>query len=250
MRKYLLLAVCAGGMAIAAPVCTTNTNVLSTVNGQPYSCEVNGLTFSDFSLTTSGNVDYSPIMDITGFGINSFGEVYLTFNPNMSVKAGSTTPPGGSAPVANHLDAYFYFTVTASQSIGGITGIDLGNTGVNTAITETACSSPINRASNGCGANTIGQLAAVNTGSTFSDSHVFMTFTKSASPIYIFKDIDLVATATQGAALSSFSQSFAIPGGKAGPGGEEVPEPDTFLTLGGGLILSALVLRRKLRTTA
>jgi len=208
-----------------------------------YSCTYQGLTFSNFTMTNvSGNQasTYTPDVEITNAGINSQGEVYLNFNPNMAI-SGTTSGP-------NHtLDAYFMFTVTSAD---GITGIDLGNSGSNTTITERVCATPFN-AQGGCAPpGVIGTLIAANIGQNQAPSHVAMGFgnpaySSAVSPIYVWKDINLISQGTDGAGISLFSQSFMPGEGSGGPGGGPVPEPMTFLSVGAGLIAVALYTKRR-----
>jgi len=240
MRKLLLLSACSIACSFGAAICgSDNANIVGVAN---YSCTYQGLTFSNFAMTVSGNQasTYTPDVEVTGTGVNSFGEVYLNFNPNMAI-SGTASGPN------NTLDAYFYFTVTAAN---GITGIDLGNSGINTTITERVCATAFD-GQNGCAPpGVIGTLIAANVGQNQAPSHVAMGFgnpqySSSVSPIYVWKDINLISQGADGAGISLFSQSFMPGGGSGGPGGGPVPEPLTFLSVGGGLIAVVLYTKRK-----
>jgi len=196
-----------------------------------------------YHISGSGASTYTPDIRVTGAGTNGSGELFLNFNPNMAI-------PGSSTSTNNTLDAYFYFTVTADT--GGITGIDLGNSGFNTTITERVCRTAFD-AQNGCAPpGVIGTLISANVGQNQAPSHVAMGFgspaySTSVNPLYVWKDINLISQGLDGAAISAFSQSFMTSGGSGGPGGGpgSVPEPYTFLSVGGGLIAVALYTKRK-----
>ena len=148
--------------------------------------------------------------------------VVLNFNPNMYASAGTVQ------------DLHFYFQVT-----GGITGIDLAVGGTNSAITETACSTPIDRAGgNNCTGGVNSQLAVLTNFSGNSTVATMFAGGMSTSPVYVFKDLMADGRRSNtGAELTSFSQSFHT---------SAVPEPLSMSLMGSGLI-GLVVVRRRIR---
>ncbi len=181
-----------------------------------------GLTFSHFEVVDAGTVLPATMNLVSAQHDAAANVVYLNFNPNLFAFPGTTE------------DMHFYFQVT-----GGITGIDLGVGGINSAITERACSSPINRnGGNTCIGGLTNQLAAIN---NFSGNAPVETTFDLSSTVYIYKDIltDGRRSLT-GADLTSFSQSFHT---------SPVPEPMSMILTGAGLAGLGL-LRKKYGKTA
>jgi hypothetical protein len=171
-------------LASAAPLCVDvdglgdpTSNVL--VNN--FSCEIGGLTFSNFSAVGSTRIDLMVAQE-AGSAIN------LTFNPFLTGQDGAD-------------DVYFYFQVT-----GGVIGVDLTNGGSSgTSIFERVCSTPIT-VGDVCTGGIGNQLATLTaTGGGSDDTY----FQQGASTIYIYKDILVQAGETEH--LSSFTQSFHVP---------------------------------------
>jgi hypothetical protein len=205
MRRISFLAVLllAGVAAVsAAPLCTGvyGTNVLT----PGFSCELGGLTFSNFSASQIG-LGTDPIIaisaGITGHETGVSGStVQLYFQTNFNLV------------LDQFRDISFAYTVT-----GGVIGVDgwMGGAGTR-SIAETVYSDSGHN-------NVVGVLNL--TGSSPSGEALL---SGSASEIYIVKDITLGT----GATMSEFTQSF------------ETPEPLTFGLIGSGLVLLGLLRRR------
>jgi hypothetical protein len=163
--------------AVAAPVCGGSQNVLSA----GFTCEFDGLLFSNFSVVNAGNVP-NPSMNLVSAN-SSGGYVNLNFNPSLAAQSGA-------------VDVWFYFTVT-----GGINGIDLTVAGINGSINDFACATPF--VSNVCESGDLASMI-VFSGNSQAESFPNDVF---QSPVYIYKNI-LVQGPGE---LSSFTQSFHIP---------------------------------------
>jgi hypothetical protein len=179
MKRLLLsltIALISAAALSAAPLCTdlTGSNVIT----GGFTCELGGLTFSNFSATGTAPIT---LMQATLVG----STVYLTFNPF----------------VVGVDDRYFYMQVD-----GNIGGVDLTNGGNSaTSIFERVCATPIGMA-NICTGGEVNQIAELNAAGGGSDEVMFQG--DGYSTIYIYKDI---LSGTDGH-LSSFTQSFhAVP---------------------------------------
>jgi len=163
--------------AVAAPVCGGSQNVLSA----GFTCEFDGLLFSNFSVVNAGNVP-NPSMNLVSANSNG-GYVNLNFNPSLAAQSGA-------------VDVWFYFTVT-----GGINGIDLTLAGINGSLNDFACATPF--------VNNVCQSGALASLVVFSGNSAAASFPNDVfqSPVYIYKNI-LVQGPGE---LSSFTQSFHIP---------------------------------------
>jgi len=212
MRRLLLFVLMLGllGATIASAATTCPTLGSGPVTVTPgYSCEVNGLVFSNFTVipATAGTA-----ANVTLVYASVVGDyVNLYFNPSLTASAGSSS------------DIWFYFTVS-----GGVNGIDLSVSGTNATITEYACGSPVT-AGNICPAGTeLAKFTAQSGGSAYAA----FPGGEFAENVYIYKNILVQGGVTAPGELSSFSQSFHI------------PEPFTFVLMGSGLLAIGLVRRR------
>jgi hypothetical protein len=184
-----------------------------------FSCEFQGLLFSNFSATDAGGVGTPSMILVSAALVGS--EVTLNFNPNLSVVGGSS---GASK------DLYFYYQIS-----GGIFGIDLAVGGTGASIDERACSTAIDtNAGNTCTGGVGNQLGTLSVVSGNADRMLFSPLAP-VSPVYVFKDILVQAPANGTAHLSTFSQSYAI------------PEPVTMALFGSGLLVLGLVRRFRRR---
>lgn len=198
---------CPGG---PPPAFTVDTFPTSGPSSFSFSCA--GLTFSQFEIIpASGNLTTAQL-DLTA-AYNDSGDVILTFNPNL-VNSSTTA----------FVDLYMYYKVT-----GLTNAIDLSVSGQNAAVTETACSTAIDRVNgNICTSGLMAQLAVVTNFSGYARKDVTFPNGAYTNPVYIFKDISV----GPGGALSSFSQSHH----------GAVPEPGTWALVVAGL--AAVGIRR------
>jgi PEP-CTERM motif len=205
------------GVASAAPLpmCSSGT---SDVTANNFSCTLDGLTFSNFTVSITGDLDPTQVGLSSNTTAVSGDEVNLgfQFNDNFSNSPADTG------------DLMITYEVT-----GAITGVDNNIQGVGTGtitVLETVCSvalvdsdcptSPTN--------DVLGTLT--NTSTNGSDATSSTTFS-AASPVFIKKDISF-----NGAATSEFTNSQLV---------GQVPEPMTLSLMGAGLLGLGFFGRRR-----
>ncbi len=213
--KNLILAVAVGlvlivGTASATPVCTLGANVLSL----PDPCEFGGLIFSDWGVfpagLTSADVFFGPGSFVAG------GTVYVQFQVVHS-----------PSPVLSFADILLHYAVS-----GLLMGVDifLGSHDPPVAIIENVCAVPFSPPK--IGACPPGNLAAytVSSGNPFAQA-----FFAPQQKIYIKKDIQILGSSANPAAISDFVNSH------------HVPEPVTLSLTGLGLLAAGWLGRRRVR---
>src|SRR4051794_11142639 len=179
-KIFLVLGLLTAAILSAAPVnCAAPPPPAQTVDTFPpagtsgYSFACGGLTFSNFEVVDAGTTLPATMNLVSATRDSSTNMVVLNFNPNMYASAGTVQ------------DLHFYFQVT-----GGISGIDLAVGGTNSAITETACSTPIDHAGgNNCTGGVNSQLAVLTNFSGNSTVATMFAGGMSTSPVYVFKDL-------------------------------------------------------------
>lgn len=197
------------------PALTVDTYPTSGSSSFSYSCA--GMTFSNFEVVpASGNLTFGQI-DLTA-AYQDDGEVILTFNPNLQ------NPSFNMA-----VDLYMYYMVTGSN----LSGIDLAVRGSNSAITESACSSGIDRVNgNICVGGKLGELAVITNFS--GEARADMMFPNPVNSYWVFKDINVGPRGE----LTSFSQSHHS---------SPIPEPGTWALISSALPAIWFVRRKRAR---
>lgn len=209
---FLAFAIPASASPIVCPGTPLTVDTFLPAGPSSVSFACGGLTFSNFEVVlASGNLAVGQVDLVTAS--NNNGDVVLGFNPNLINATGT-----------GFVDLWFFYEVT-----GATNGIDLTVRGQNATVTETACSTPIDRVNgNICTSGLLAQLAVVTNSSGVGRKDV--AFPSVSGQTYIFKDINV----GPGGDLTSFSESHA-----------SVPEPATLPLIGGALLGLAALLRRK-----
>ena len=220
MRKVLLslmIGLVATALVSAAPLCTDPSIIGVNLIGSGLSCELGGLTFTNFGASMTGPGAPAQIFLATGTGTDPWqtqtgvfgGIVNLFFQTNFN-----------QFPSAFR-DILFSFDITNAS---GIVGIDAWMGGAGTRnITETAC------ADDGCLTHYAELLI------TQDNVQGYEALSGSASTLYIQKNISLFGADGSPATMSEFSQSF------------HTPEPMTFVLIGTGLLGLGVLGRRRAR---
>ena len=220
MNKLLLLAFAISWAAPASQVCAGVSNITSTTE-----CTLGNLTFSNFV------VDQAPapivLMDAAKDPAGHQGEVVLDLNPQTWAPAGAFSS--------------YWFTF---QVAGGVQGMNLSVGGTNAMVTSQACPTPIN-VGGGCsgGGTVLGQLTGTSGQNTQNVKF------SSTNPIYVATNVN-VGNMIHTSELTSLSMSFSYGNGSGSGGGGQVPEPDSTILLGSGLIVTALLLKKHARRSS
>jgi|SRR5579864_2479741 len=217
--------------ATAAPTCSPSAT-LDTYLASNFSCSLDNLLFSNFGYTpnaipTGVNI---PANGITVTTITTTGDEGFQFSSGWAVR----TQSDGSSSFQDSLITFTVSTVDHSASLtdlslsfnGDFTGT--GSTGVN----EHYCpGGPVNGCPGGSGVRQV-----TNPPPVLEDQ---VTFTSPVSTLGISKDINVTSGTAGTARISQVVNQFS---------NGAVPEPGTYMLLGGGLLGLGLMRKKSKRS--
>jgi PEP-CTERM motif len=242
MRKQLLF-VCPllliGTALWGAPTCTTAS--LSVYDASGFNCSLGGIMFSNFSFSntspppTAAQVTVVPTTD-------SAGDVTLQFDGAFSAGAGES------------LSAAISYLASASSAI--MTGESLAMTGFGQSgngsvdIGESVCLGGAYSSTGQCGGSGVDSISVYDYSATDMRTFDSVSFSPAQSEIDVVKNIAINGGTTGTNASATVSEVFnttMTSGGGGGTGGGPVPEPNTMVMMGSGLLVAALAWRRRCR---
>lgn len=227
----------------AAPVCVSGSLASYEALGAG-GCSIGGVTFDGFAFSETGS-QQPPInaSDVLVQPITGSSDTGLSFQGAFGAGAGM------------NLDALISFMVSAAP--GSITGDSLSMVGAQTGggnaqVVETLCANGSFGANGSCTGTGAFEPQALNVFAGTGGQKLFdsETFASAASSLDVVKNIIVqggTANSASSAGISLVINTVPTPGGSGGPGGSQIPEPDTLITLGSGLVLTALLLRKRVR---
>lgn len=225
-----------------APMCMSSA-ALSVYDAAGFSCSFGGLTFSNFSWASSGNIA-PPLTD---------ADVMVSTYADITGGLGLSFNAGFSAASGYNLDFLIRYQITPDTT--PITSNTLQIQGAGQAgngslrVTETMCINGTNGPLGPCNGITPTPLDVfVNSGgfSLFDTA----TFSGTVNVLDVVKDISVQGgSGPADASVSAVINTNGSDGGGGGPGGEPVPEPGPMAMIGSGLGLTALLIRRRRRVT-
>jgi len=211
---------------------------MSVYDASGFSCTLGGITFSNFGFSntnpppTDSQVTVKPLTD-------SAGDVTLEFDGAFSVGAGQS------------MSVDISYTAMAASAI--MTGEALAMTGFGQSgngsvdIGESICKGGTYSMGQ-CSSGNVASISVYDFSSTNMRTFDSVSFSPAMSEISVVKNIALVGGTTGTNASATVSEVFNTTntnGGGGGPGGGTVPEPDTMVMMGSGLLVSALAWRRR-----
>jgi hypothetical protein len=195
-------------------------------------CTIDGVTFSDFTFSSSGST--APLPAASGIAVipdTNTSDPGLEFTGPFAAAAGTD------------LDALIGFTISAAS----ITSETLAMQGYGQSadgsvqVTESVCEGTLS-GSGGCSGPTASLDVFDNASGSVSADTVSFADTPT---VEVVKNIIVQGGATGSAGVSVVYNT--VPGAVGVVTGSMVPEPDSLITLGSGLVLTALLLRRRIR---
>lgn len=220
-------------------MCTNNTLQYYITN---YSggCTLGSLTFSDFTFSSGGTVQ--PQTSASGVDVTTVtgSDTGLSFNGPFGVTAGLS------------LDDLIGFLVTSTTP--SITNETLSMQGYaatgggNVQVAESLCIGGVYANNGTCPSPATTQSLDVFANSTTQVQSVTANFA-ATNTLDVVKNIIVQGgpAGSNSSAGVSVVVNTTTSGGAGGQGGGPVPEPDTLLSLGSGLVITSLLFRRKLR---
>ncbi len=242
MRKRLLV-LCSllllAAVAWGSPMCTNNTLQYYVMNyGGSSGCALGSLTFSNFGFQSGGTVQ--PPTSSGGVNVSTVTgtNTGLSFDGPFGVAAGYS------------LDDLISFAITSpapsitndTLSMQGFGAVGSGSV----QVAESLCIGAMYASDGSCSGTS--QSLDVFANSTSQMQSATATF-GATGMVDLVKNI-IVQGGTSGTSSSagvSVVFNTTSSGGGGFPGGGQVPEPDTLLSLGSGLVITSLLFRRKLR---
>jgi hypothetical protein len=211
---------------------------MSVYDASGFMCSLGGLTFSNFTFAntnpppTDSQVTVRPTTD-------SAGDVTLEFDGAFSVGAGSSTS--------------ISIGYTAIGTTPVITGESLAMTGFGQSgngsvdIGESICKGGTYSSPGQCSTGNVASISVYDFSATNMRTFDSVSFSPALTEISVVKNIALNGGSTGTNASATVSEVFnTTPGsGGGGPGGGPVPEPNTMVMLGSGLLVAGLAWRRR-----
>jgi len=243
MRKQLLL-VCPlmllGTALWGASTCTDSS--MSAYDASGFMCTLGGITFSNFGFAFSGTV--TPPLTDTAVTVtpttDSSGDVTLQFDADWSAGAGLQESVSLS------------YLATASSAI--MTGESIAMQGFNqngsgaVNIGESICVGGKYLSTGQCTGSGVDSIGVYDDGTGDMKSFDSVAFNPDQSQIDVVKNITVqggTAGSNSNATVSEVFNTTNTSGGGGGTGGGPVPEPNTLIMLGSGLMVAALAWRRR-----
>jgi hypothetical protein len=241
MRKQLLL-VCPMLLATTAmwgaPL-TCQTGQMSMYDVSGFSCTLGGILFSNFSYAntnpppTDSQVTVVPTTDTAG-------DVTLQFDGAFTAGAGD------SMSISIAYSAMASSPIMTGQSLA-MTGFGQSGNG-SVDVGESVCLGGTFAKTGQCGGSGVDSISVYDFSSTDMRTFDSVAFDPAQSQISVVKNIALNGGTTGTNASATVSEVFnttGTSGGGGGPGGGPVPEPDSMVMMGSGLLVVALAWRRR-----
>jgi len=237
MRKQLLYVCPLLLVAASAWGATCANTSLANYTASGFSCTLDGLTFSNFTYFANPTTGLPTAASISVNPVNSSGTVGFDFGGPFISLAGTST----DALLSYNISALAGEMMTADS----VTLLSAAASGTNAVaeVAEGVCAGTQN-ANGSCNGNNYSLSASV----PGSNSQT-VTLGAGVSFQTVVKNIITqgATTGTGNAAISLFENVTTVSGGGGNPGGGTTPEPTSMLSLGSGLVITSMLLRRKLR---